>query len=50
MEERDRRDSERDVAPLRKAEGALLIDSSAATADEVAALVLAHVRNHRKEN
>jgi cytidylate kinase len=50
MEERDRRDSERDVAPLRKAEGALLIDSSVASADEVAALVLAHVRNHRKEN
>ena len=50
MEERDRRDSERDVAPLRKAEGALLIDSSTTGADEVAALVLAHVRNHRKEN
>lgn len=50
IEERDRRDSERDVAPLRKADGALLIDSSAASADEVAALVLAHVRNHRKEN
>ena len=49
IEERDRRDSERDVAPLRKADGALLIDSSAETAEEVAALVLAHVRNHRRE-
>jgi cytidylate kinase len=50
IEERDRRDSERDVAPLRKAEGALLIDSSAASAEQVAALVLAHVRSHREKN
>jgi cytidylate kinase len=50
IEERDRRDSERDVAPLRKAQDALMIDSSRAGADEVAALVLAHVRQQRKEN
>jgi CMP/dCMP kinase len=50
IEERDRRDSERDVAPLRKAEDALMIDSSRSGADEVAAVVLAHVRQKRKEN
>ncbi len=50
IEERDKRDSERDVAPLRKAEDALMIDSSRVTADEVAALVLAHVQNKLREN
>lgn len=50
IEERDRRDSERDVAPLRQAEDALLIDSSAVSADEVAAMVLARVRAARSEN
>jgi CMP/dCMP kinase len=50
IEERDRRDSERDVAPLRKAEDALMIDSSRAGADEVAAVVLAHVHKKRREN
>jgi cytidylate kinase len=50
IEERDRRDSGRDVAPLRQAEDALLIDSSAVSADEVAAMVLARVRATRSEN
>jgi CMP/dCMP kinase len=50
IEERDRRDSERDVAPLRKAEDAVMIDSSRATADEVAAIVLAHIQNKLREN
>lgn len=50
IEERDRRDSERDLAPLRKADDALMIDSSRAGADEVAAMVLAHVRKKRTEN
>jgi CMP/dCMP kinase len=50
IEERDRRDSERDMAPLRKAEDALMIDSSRSGADEVAATVLAHVRQKRTEN
>ena len=50
IEERDRRDSERDVAPLRQAEDALLIDSSAVSADEVAAMVLTRVRATRSEN
>ena len=35
LEERDKRDSERDVAPLRKAEDALAIDSSALSAEAV---------------
>jgi len=50
IEERDRRDSERDVAPLRKAEDALMIDSSRATADEVAAIVLAYIQKKLREN
>ena len=40
MEERDKRDSERDIAPLRKAADALALDSSGLTADEVAEKVL----------
>jgi CMP/dCMP kinase len=50
IEERDRRDSGRDVAPLRKAQDAWVIDSSGASADEVTAAVLAHVRKRRNEN
>ena len=50
IEERDKRDSERDLAPLRKAEDALMMDSSSATADEVAAKVLSHVRTKLTEN
>jgi CMP/dCMP kinase len=50
IEERDKRDSERDLAPLRKADDALLIDSSRLNADEVAATVLAHVQNRIREN
>jgi cytidylate kinase len=49
IEERDKRDSERDLAPLCKASDALLIDSSSTSADEVAAVVLAEVRKKRKE-
>ena len=50
IEERDKRDSERDLAPLRKAEDAMLIDSSTVDADEVAAMVLAHIQNELSEN
>lgn len=50
IEERDRRDSERDLAPLRKAEDAMTIDSSRVGADEVAARVLAHIQKKLKEN
>jgi cytidylate kinase len=50
IEERDKRDSERDLAPLCKAEDALLIDSSSVNADEVAAMVLAEIQKKIKEN
>lgn len=50
MGERDKRDSERDLAPLRKADDALLIDSSRVDADEVALMVLAKIRSLAKEN
>jgi CMP/dCMP kinase len=43
MEERDRRDSERDLAPLRRADDAMVIDSSDLDANAVAALVLARI-------
>ena len=48
MEERDKRDSERDLAPLRMADDALRIDSSNASADSVAAKVLAKIRNRAR--
>lgn len=44
IEERDQRDSERDLAPLRQAEDAVLIDSSSMDADQVMAQVLEHIR------
>jgi cytidylate kinase len=50
MEERDKRDSERDLAPLRMADDALRIDSSDVTADAVAAKVLAEIGNKAREN
>lgn len=43
--ERDRRDTERPVAPLRQAPDAVLIDSSAIGIDEVVRRVVDHVRN-----
>ncbi len=45
LEQRDRRDSERDLAPLRKAEDAIAIDSSQLTADAVAHQVLELIRS-----
>jgi cytidylate kinase len=44
MEERDKRDSERDLAPLRRADDALAIDSSALDADAVARQVVAEIQ------
>jgi cytidylate kinase len=44
LRERDRRDSERALAPLRPAPDAVLIDSSARTIDEVVALMVERVR------
>lgn len=50
LEERDKRDSERDLAPLCQADDALRIDSSHVDAEAVAALVLDLVRNKAREN
>ncbi len=44
MQERDERDSQRAVAPLKQADDAILVDSSNRTLDEVVAEMLAHVR------
>jgi cytidylate kinase len=44
IEERDKRDSERSVAPLRAAEDARLLDSSSLTIDEVTRTVLLWVQ------
>jgi cytidylate kinase len=49
MEERDKRDRERDLAPLRKAEDAVAIDSSALGADGVAERVIQAIRNRALE-
>lgn len=45
MKERDKRDSERDIAPLRKAADAFAIDSSGLTADGVAEKVLQLIKS-----
>jgi cytidylate kinase len=50
MEERDTRDSERDLAPLRKAKDAVAIDSSALDADMVAQYVIKEIRKKAVEN
>jgi cytidylate kinase len=50
LTERDRRDSERDLAPLRRAQDAVDVDSSALTADTVAERVLELVRLRLREN
>jgi len=49
IEERDKRDSERALAPLRKADDAVMIDSSNSTAEEVADCVLAEIRMKQNE-
>jgi cytidylate kinase len=49
MEERDRRDSERELAPLRKAEDALTIDSSSLDAEAVAERVIKEIRSRTLE-
>jgi len=50
MEERDRRDSEREWAPLRQAEDALAIDSTGLSADAVAERVIGEIRGRALEN
>ena len=48
LEERDRRDATREVAPLKQAEDALFIDSSVLTVDEVVAWVLERFRERTR--
>lgn len=50
LEERDKRDTERDLAPLRKAEDAVVIDSSSLSADTVAESVMREIRKKSLEN
>ena len=45
MEERDKRDSQRDIAPLRKADDAFVLDSSGLTAEAAAEKVLQIIKN-----
>ena len=44
IEERDRRDMSRETAPLRKAEDAILVDSSEMTIEEVVAEIIRHCK------
>jgi CMP/dCMP kinase len=50
LKERDKRDSERDVAPLRKAEDALAIDSSGLTAEAVLERVMRVIKQKSLTN
>jgi cytidylate kinase len=44
MAERDKRDSERDLAPLRKAKDAIAIDSTSLDAEALARRVMQEIR------
>ena len=50
LEERDKRDTERDLAPLRKAKDAFVINSSSLSADAVAESVMQAIRKKSLEN
>jgi cytidylate kinase len=50
MGERDKRDSERDLAPLRKATDAIAIDSTMLDADALAQKVMRHLRERSTAN
>lgn len=47
IEERDRRDMEREVSPLRKADDAVVVDSSYMTIDEVVRLIVSYAEERR---
>ncbi|MEK7783751.1 MAG: (d)CMP kinase [Candidatus Binatota bacterium] len=49
MEQRDRRDRERDVAPLRKAEDAVVIDSTQAGVDGVVGRIMQEIKRKQSE-
>jgi cytidylate kinase len=48
MAERDQRDSERAHAPLRRADNAIVVDTTTLSLDEVVHLLLQHVTAVRK--
>ncbi len=50
IEDRDRRDSERSIAPLRPADDARVLDSSKLTIDEVTQMVLAWVHERARKS
>ena len=50
MEERDRRDKERDIAPLRKAEDALVIDSTDSAVDGVMERIMQEIKKKMLAN
>ena len=50
IEERDKRDSERELAPLRRADDAVAIDSSLLNAEAVARRVIDEIRGKASEN
>ena len=50
MGERDKRDSERDLAPLRKANDAIAIDSTSLDAEALAQKVMQHIRKKALAN
>jgi cytidylate kinase len=50
MTERDKRDTERDLAPLRKADDAVAIDSSSLDAEALAQRVMQEIRKNALEN
>jgi cytidylate kinase len=50
MGERDKRDSERDLAPLRKADDAIAIDSTSVDAETLAQRVMQHIRKKALAN
>jgi CMP/dCMP kinase len=43
LEERDRRDQQRELAPLRKADDAIVIDSSALSIEQVVSAMLTRI-------
>jgi cytidylate kinase len=47
VEERDRQDTERTLAPLRRAPDAILLDTSASTPDEIVAAMMRVIEEHR---
>jgi cytidylate kinase len=49
MRDRDRRDRERSTAPLKAADGAMIIDTTRLDADSVFAVAVNHIENQREQ-